>query len=54
MEESDDEVELSDQEVAFLRGVFAARGIVAPSAEEFRDAMALLERHCVPMDLRPN
>jgi hypothetical protein len=46
--------ELTDVEVAFLRGVFAARGIATPTEQEFRDAMQLLELHSMQRTSEPN
>jgi hypothetical protein len=40
-----DDFGLSSHRIAFLRGVFAARGITAPTEQEFADALELLQRY---------
>lgn len=37
-----DDYELTDYELGFLRGVFAARNIVEPTRKDMRDAAALM------------
>jgi hypothetical protein len=43
MDES--EIELSDYELGFLRGVFAAWGLVDPTPDQMRDAAQLMHLH---------
>lgn len=48
MDDHWNDFDLSDQEVAFLLGIFAARGIAAPTEEEFQDALELMHLHFEP------
>lgn len=45
-----DEYELTDYELGFLRGVFAARNITEPTRKDMRDAAALLLLQSAPAD----
>jgi hypothetical protein len=48
MDDPNGDYDLGELEVAFLRGVFAAKGISTPTEQEFHDAMELLRLHSVP------
>jgi hypothetical protein len=45
-----DEFDLSVEDVAFLLGVFAARGITSPSEGEFESALDLLYCHFATLE----
>ena len=49
-----DEYELTDYELGFLRGVFAARNIIDPTREQMREAVELMQLHTVQTDMEPN
>jgi hypothetical protein len=42
------EIELTDYELGFLRGVFAARAIVNPTPDQMREAAELMQLHSAP------
>jgi hypothetical protein len=54
MDDHDGDYDIGDVEVAFLRGVFAAKGITNPTEEEFHDAMGLLHLHAVEWATEPH
>ena len=43
--DTDEQMDLSDYDLGFMRGVFAARGIAEPSDDQMRDALELLQLH---------
>ena len=54
VDEDGDDDELTEYELGFLRGVFAARNIQDPSREQMRDAVELMHLHSVQTDMEPN
>jgi hypothetical protein len=50
----EEEIELDDYALGFLRGVFAARGIVEPTSEQMWDAAELMHLHTSTLDGEAN
>ena len=50
----EEEIDLDDQALGFLRGVFAARGIVEPTPDQMREAVELLHLHSSTLDGEAN
>jgi hypothetical protein len=46
----EEEIELEDYALGFLRGVFAARGIVEPTPQQMREAAELMHLHTSTLD----
>lgn len=49
-----EEIDLDDYALGFLRGVFAARGIVEPTPDQMRDAAELMHLHSATLDGEAN